>query len=74
MLNITYIYFRLIDQSVEVLGMSMVTDTPATFTTKSCMDVVGRDMTRKAIAGLLDQTNLRMKDFQVDTYKGDMPY
>ncbi|KAF4710885.1 sterol carrier protein 2 [Perkinsus olseni] len=55
----------LLDQAVEIAGMSLVTDTPATFTTKSCMDVVGRDMTKKAIAGVLAQTGLKMGDFQV---------
>ncbi|KAF4656836.1 sterol carrier protein 2 [Perkinsus olseni] len=57
--------YDLLDQAVEIAGMSLVADTPATFTTKSCMDVVGRDMTKKAIAGVLAQTGLKMGDFQV---------
>ncbi|KAF4668215.1 sterol carrier protein 2 [Perkinsus chesapeaki] len=57
--------YGLLDQSIEMLSMVLVTDTAATFTTKSCMDIVGYDMTKKAIAQVLGQTGLKPNDFQV---------
>lgn len=35
-------------QAVEITGMSMATDQPSTFEDRSCMKMVGGDMTRKA--------------------------
>lgn len=42
-------------QAVEITGMSMATDLPSTFDDKSCIKMVGFDMTKKAAAEALGQ-------------------
>lgn len=42
-------------QAVEITGMSMATDVPSTFEDKSCMKMVGSDMTRRAAESAFSQ-------------------
>ncbi|XP_076321249.1 sterol carrier protein 2-like [Tachypleus tridentatus] len=46
------------EQAVEILGMEMATDIPSTFEEKSCIKLVGFDMTRKAANKLYQKTGL----------------
>ena len=43
-------------QAVEILGQQMVTDLPMTFDSKSCMTLVGYDMSEEAGRRLYAQT------------------
>lgn len=52
-------------QAVEILGMEMATDLPSTFNERSCMKVVGYDMTKKAADLLFKKTNYRPRDVDV---------
>ncbi|XP_013775097.1 non-specific lipid-transfer protein-like [Limulus polyphemus] len=49
---------RLEKQAVEILGMEMATDIPSTFEEKSCIKLVGFDMTKKAADTLYQKTGL----------------
>lgn len=52
-------------QAVEILGMEMATDLPSTFSERSCMKIVGYDMTKKAADALFQKTNYRPQDVDV---------
>jgi len=52
-------------QAVEILGMEMATDLPSTFSDRSCMKIVGYDMTKKAADMLFQKTNYRPQDVDV---------
>jgi len=52
-------------QAVEILGMEMATDLPSTFNDRSCMKIVGYDMTKKAADTLFQKTNYRPQDVDV---------
>lgn len=52
-------------QAVEVLGMEMATDLPSTFKDRSCMKIVGYDMTKKAADTLFQKTNYRPENVDV---------
>jgi len=52
-------------QAVEILGMEMATDLPSTFNDRSCMKIVGYDMTKKAADMLFQKTNYRPQDVDV---------
>ncbi|MFQ5479360.1 MAG: lipid-transfer protein [Candidatus Binatia bacterium] len=43
-------------QAVEILGMAMATDLPSSFEEKSCIKLVGQDMTRKAANEVYEQS------------------
>nr|BAN20618.1 non-specific lipid-transfer protein-like [Riptortus pedestris] len=53
------------DQAVEILGMEMVTDLPSTFQDKSCIKIVGYDMTKTAADKLFEKTGYSPKDVDV---------
>ena len=46
------------DQAVEIAGMAMVTDMPSTFDEKSCIKMVGADMTKKAARKVYEQSGV----------------
>ena len=45
-------------QAVEIAGMAMATDLPSTFQERSCIKIVGYDMTRKAALKAYEQSGL----------------
>ena len=53
------------DQAVEILGQSMVTDTPETFEQKSSIMLIGSEMTRRAARDVYEQTGLGPEDVDV---------
>ena len=53
------------DQAVEILGQSMVTDTPETFEQKSSIKLIGSEMTRRAANEVYEQTGLGPEDIDV---------
>ena len=53
------------DQAVEILGQSMVTDTPETFEQKSSIMLIGSEMTRRAANDVYEQTGLGPEDVDV---------
>jgi len=54
----------LLDQAVEILGIEMATDLPSTFE-KSCMKLVGFDMTKMAAEKLYKRTGVNPSQVQV---------
>ncbi|XP_071557099.1 sterol carrier protein 2 [Temnothorax nylanderi] len=56
---------RLESQAVEILAMEMSTDLSTTFNTKSCMNIVGYDMTRNAAEKAFSSINYRPSDVDV---------
>ena len=56
---------KLEDKAVEILGMAMVTDLPSTFDEKSCIKMVGADMTRKAAHQVYEQSGLGPENLDV---------
>lgn len=52
-------------QAVEIVGMEMVTDFPSTFNDRSCMKIVGYDMTKAAAERLFGKTNYKPQDVDV---------
>ena len=52
-------------QAVEIIGMAMATDMPSTFDDKSCIKMVGADLTRKAALDVYEQSGLGPKDVDV---------
>lgn len=52
-------------QAVEILGMEMATDLPSTFNDRSCMKIVGYDMTKTAAEKLFSKTNYKPQDVDV---------
>ncbi|KAL1129993.1 hypothetical protein AAG570_012936 [Ranatra chinensis] len=53
------------DRAVEILAMEMVTDLPSTFQDKSCMKIVGYDMTKTAALRVFQMTGYRPDDVDV---------
>ncbi|XP_014256751.1 non-specific lipid-transfer protein [Cimex lectularius] len=53
------------DKAVEIVGMEMVTDLPSTFQDKSCMKIVGYDMTKTAAEKLFTKSGFSPKDVDV---------
>ena len=51
--------------AVEIAGMSMATDLPSSFDEKSCIKLVGQDMTRKAARSVYEQSGLGPEDVDV---------
>ena len=49
---------RLADRAVEIAGMAMATDFRSTFDDKSCIKLVGYDMTRKAALKAYEESGL----------------
>jgi acetyl-CoA acetyltransferase len=52
-------------QAVEILGMAMATDMPSTFEEKSCIKMVGFDMSKAAAAKVYAQAGLGPQDVDV---------
>jgi sterol carrier protein 2 len=52
-------------QAVEIVGMSMKTDTPSVFADNSMMKMVGYDMTRNAAEEAYKQAGIKATDIQV---------
>ena len=52
-------------QAVEIVGMAMATDLPSTFDERSCIKLVGSDMTRKAALKAYDQSGLGPENVDV---------
>jgi sterol carrier protein 2 len=52
-------------QAVEIAGMAMTTDFSSTFDTKSCIKLIGADMTRKAAEKVYEQSGLGPENVQV---------
>ena len=53
------------DQAVEIMGMAMVTDLPSTFDEKSCIKMIGSDMTRKAGEKVYEQSGIGPENVDV---------
>ncbi|XP_073999184.1 sterol carrier protein X-related thiolase isoform X2 [Rhodnius prolixus] len=53
------------ENAVEILGMEMVTDLPSTFRDKSCMKIVGYDMTKTAAERLFSSTGRKPDEVDV---------
>jgi len=52
-------------QAVEIAGMAMATDLETTFSEKSCIKLIGADITRKATEKVYEQSGLGPEDVQV---------
>jgi len=52
-------------KAVEIAGMAMMTDTPASFEEKSCIKMVGFDMTKGAAQKVYEQSGLGPEDVDV---------
>lgn len=52
-------------KAVEIIGQTMATDVPSVFDDKSCMKVVGYDMTRRGAENLYKQTGYKCSDVDV---------
>jgi len=57
--------YNLYHQAVEILASAMTTDFPSTFEDKSCIKIVGCDMTKNAAAKVFQQTGLSPEDVQL---------
>ncbi|MEE9608107.1 MAG: lipid-transfer protein [Myxococcota bacterium] len=53
------------DRAVEIAGMAMTTDFASTFEEKSCIKLIGYDMTRKAAGKVYEQSGLGPEDVDV---------
>ena len=53
------------DRAVEILGQAMTTDTGASFGSGSCIDVVGKPMSRAAALAVYEQSGLGIEDVDV---------
>ncbi|KAL7293322.1 non-specific lipid-transfer protein isoform X2 [Trichogramma pretiosum] len=56
---------KLEDQAVEIVGMEMSTDLPSTFSERSCIKIIGYDMTQDAAAKLFTKTAYQPSDVDV---------
>jgi len=56
---------KLESRAVEILGMAMTTDFPSTFDEKSCIKLVGADMTRKAAEKVYQQSGFGPENVDV---------
>jgi acetyl-CoA acetyltransferase len=52
-------------QAVEILGQAMATDMPSTFNDKSCIKMVGYDLSRKAAQSVYQQSGLGPENVDV---------
>ena len=52
-------------QAIEIAGQAMVTDMPSTFEEKSCIKMVGFDMTKKAAQKVYEQSGVGPEDVDV---------
>jgi sterol carrier protein 2 len=52
-------------QAVEIAGMAMATDLPSTFDEKSCIKMVGQDLTKKAARQVYQQAGLGPENVDV---------
>lgn len=52
-------------QAVEILAMEMSTDLPSTFTERSCIKIIGYDMTKNAADKVFTTTSYRPSDVDV---------
>jgi len=55
----------LADRAVEIAGQAMTTDTEESFASGSCIDVVGRPMSRDAAARAYEESGLGIEDVDV---------
>ena len=53
------------DQAVEIIGMAMATDMPSSFEDKSCIKMVGADLTKKAALEVYEQSGLGPENVDV---------
>jgi acetyl-CoA acetyltransferase len=53
------------DQAIEIVGQSMVTDTPATFEDRSCISIVGSDMSKQAALRAYEEAQVGPGDVDV---------
>jgi acetyl-CoA acyltransferase len=53
------------DQAVEIAGQAMVTDMPSTFEDRSCISIVGYDMSKKAAERALEEASVAIDDVDV---------
>jgi acetyl-CoA acyltransferase len=53
------------DRAVEILGQAMATDTEASFASGSCIDVVGKPMSRAAALAVYQESGLGIEDVDV---------
>ncbi len=56
---------NLADRAVEIVGQAMVTDMRSTFDTRSAINLVGADMSRKAAEKVYEQSGLTAEDVDV---------
>jgi acetyl-CoA acetyltransferase len=56
---------KLESQAVEIIGMAMATDMPSSFEGKSCIKMVGADLTRKAAQKVYEQSGLGPENVDV---------
>jgi acetyl-CoA acetyltransferase len=56
---------RLQDRAVEIVGQAMTTDGEGTFRDRSCIDLAGADMTRRAARLAYEESGLGPEDVQV---------
>lgn len=56
---------KLEDKAVEIAGMSMVTDLSSTFDERSCLKIVGWDMSRKAAQNAYEQAGVGPENVNV---------
>jgi acetyl-CoA acetyltransferase len=52
-------------QAIEIIGMSMATDPPSSLDGKSCIKVVGADMTKIAATKAMAQAGVSPRDINV---------
>src|SRR4051812_12995325 len=57
--------YGLRDRAVEIVGMSMTTDLPSTFETKSAIKLIGSDMTKLAAQQVYEQSGYGPEDVDV---------
>src|SRR3954469_16985437 len=57
--------YGLRDRAVEIVGMSMTTDLPSTFETKSAIKLIGSDMTKLAAQRVYEQSGYGPEDVDV---------
>ncbi len=53
------------DRAIEIAGQAMATDMPSTFEEKSCIKMVGFDLSRKAARAVYEQSGLGPEDVDV---------
>jgi acetyl-CoA acetyltransferase len=53
------------DRAIEIAGQAMVTDMPSTFEDRSCISIVGFDMSKKAAEQALEEAQESIRDVDV---------